>query len=68
MPDDRVNGSVADHDAGRGNRKFSVSANRGRASHKVRYVEVGGSAVDTEECAFCEAVPDLSGPDKSERP
>jgi hypothetical protein len=68
MPDDKINGSAADRDAGRGNRKFSVSSNRGRASHKVRYVEVGGSAVDIDECAFCEVVPDLSGPDKSERP
>ncbi len=41
-------------------RKFSVSANRGRASHKVRYVEAGGAAVDTEECTFCQSVPDLS--------
>ncbi|WP_372998069.1 hypothetical protein [Marinobacter sp.] len=45
----------------RRNRKFSVSANRGKASHKVRYVEAGGAAVDTEECTFCQSVPDLSG-------
>ncbi|NMT63687.1 hypothetical protein [Marinobacter orientalis] len=45
----------------RHDRKFSVSANRGGASHKVRYVEAGGAAVDTEECTFCQAVPDLSG-------
>ena len=43
----------------RNNRRFSVSANRGRASHRVRYVETGGAAVDTEECTFCQAVPDL---------
>jgi hypothetical protein len=46
--------------AERRNRKFSVSANRGRASHKVRYVEAGGAAVDTGECKFCQSVPDLS--------
>lgn len=45
----------------RRDRKFSVSANRGKASHKVRYVEAGGAAVDTEECTFCQSVPDLSG-------
>ncbi len=44
----------------RHDRKFSVSANRGGASHRVRYVEAGGAAVDTEECAFCQSVPDLS--------
>lgn len=43
----------------RKNRRFAVSANRGRASHRVRYVETGGAAVDTEECTFCQAVPDL---------
>ncbi|MGC8118984.1 hypothetical protein [Marinobacter sp. VGCF2001] len=41
-------------------RRFAVSANRGRASHRVRYVETGGAAVDTEECTFCQAVPDLA--------
>jgi hypothetical protein len=46
--------------AERRDRKFSVSANRGNASHKVRYVEAGGAAVDTEECTFCQSVPDLS--------
>ena len=40
-------------------RRFSVSANRGQASHRVRYVETGGAAVDTGECTFCQAVPDL---------
>jgi hypothetical protein len=44
----------------RRDRKFSVSANRGKASHRVRYVEAGGAAVDTEECTFCQSVPDLS--------
>ncbi|QFS87056.1 hypothetical protein FIU96_09375 [Marinobacter sp. THAF39] len=43
----------------RKNRRFAVSANRGSASHRVRYVETGGAAVDTEECTFCQAVPDL---------
>lgn len=68
MPDDKLNEVDGTSDVRRGNRKFSVSANRDRASHKVRYVEVGGSAVDTEECAFCEAVPALSGPGESESP
>ena len=44
----------------RRDRKFSVSANRGKASHRVRYIEAGGAAVDTEECTFCQSVPDLS--------
>jgi len=43
----------------RKDRKFAVSANRGRASHRVRYVETGGALVDTEECTFCQSVPDL---------
>ena len=47
--------------AKRRDRKFSVSANRGSASHKVRYVEAGGAAVDTDECTFCQSVPDLCG-------
>ncbi|MCM0611959.1 hypothetical protein KFJ24_05650 [Marinobacter sediminum] len=45
----------------RENRKFSVSSNRGRASHRVRYVEAGGAAVDMEDCTLCQAVPELSG-------
>lgn len=45
----------------RRDRKFSVSTNRGKASHRVRYVEVGGAGVDVDQCAFCEATPDLSG-------
>jgi len=44
----------------RTDRKFSVSANRGKASQKVRYVEAGGAAVDPDECTFCQAMPDLS--------
>ena len=44
----------------RHDRKFSVSANRGGARHRLRYVEAGGAAVDTEECTFCQSVPDLS--------
>jgi len=43
----------------RKNRRFAVSANRGKASHRIRYVETGGAAVDAEECTFCQAVPDL---------
>ncbi len=43
----------------RKDRRFSVSANRGNASHRVRYVETGGAAVDTDECTFCQSVPDL---------
>ena len=44
----------------RRDRKFSVSTNRDKASHKVRYVEAGGAAVELEECTFCQSVPDLS--------
>ncbi|WP_323750917.1 hypothetical protein [Marinobacter sp.] len=43
----------------RKDRRFSVSANRGNASHRIRYVESGGAAIDTEECTFCQALPDL---------
>lgn len=45
----------------RGNRRYAVSANRSRASHRVRYVETGGAAVDIEECTFCQAMPSLDG-------
>ncbi|MGF2734875.1 hypothetical protein [Marinobacter sp. DUT-1] len=45
--------------SGRKDRKFAVSANRGQASHRIRYVETGGALVDTEECTFCQSVPDL---------
>ncbi|MET4024756.1 hypothetical protein ABIE59_000261 [Marinobacter sp. MBR-99] len=44
----------------RKHRRYAVSANRGAASHRVRYVETGGAGVDTEECTFCQAVPDLN--------
>ncbi|WP_404364428.1 hypothetical protein [Marinobacter sp.] len=52
----------------RRDRKFSVSANRGRASHKIRYVEAGGAAVDTEDCTFCQSVPELSSDEEEEKP
>ena len=53
----------------RKDRKFAVSANRGQASHRVRYVETGGALVDTEECTFCQSVPDLQegGKEKAAR-
>ncbi len=59
MSDKTVSQSVPESSA-RGDRKFSVSSNRGQACHKVRYVEAGGAAVDTEECVFCDSVPVLS--------
>ncbi|MCK7543009.1 hypothetical protein MLC59_02345 [Marinobacter bryozoorum] len=40
-------------------RRFSVSANRGSARHRIRYVEAGGASVDIEECTFCQANPEL---------
>lgn len=48
------------HEQRRRDRKFSVSSNRGRASHKLRYVETGGAAVDTEDCSFCQSVPEVA--------
>lgn len=51
----------------RRDRKFAVSVNRGRASHKVRYVEAGGAAVDTEDCTFCQSVPELSTNGESDK-
>lgn len=48
----------------RKDRKFAVSANRGQASHRIRYVETGGALVDTEECTFCQSVPDLQDGEK----
>lgn len=55
-----------DEDPARAKRRFAVSANRGSASHRVRYVETGGSAVDTEDCTFCQSVPDLTNEDGRE--
>ncbi|WP_166253558.1 hypothetical protein [Marinobacter salicampi] len=52
----------------RRDRKFAVSANRGRASHKVRYVEAGGATVDTEDCTFCQSVPEPSGGQEKGKP
>lgn len=51
----------------RDKRRFSVSANRGLARARVRYVETGGAAVDTEECTFCQAVPMAEEGDTSTR-
>ncbi|MGO1500869.1 MAG: hypothetical protein ACTHWH_06250 [Marinobacter sp.] len=45
----------------RRDRRFAVSTNRGKASHRLRYVEAGGASVDLDECTFCESIPDLSG-------
>jgi hypothetical protein len=58
MPNSKIDQQTT-QDA-RQDRKFSVSANRGGARHRLRYVEAGGAAVDTEECTFCQSVPDLS--------
>lgn len=52
----------------RSDRKFSVSSNRGKASHKLRYVEVGGAAVDTEDCTFCQPIPEPTSNEKEETP
>ncbi|WBA17104.1 hypothetical protein [Salinivibrio kushneri] len=63
---------MAEHDTEktipeRDQRRFAVSANRGKASHRIRYVETGGASVDNEECTFCQAVPGLSEqPEKEE--
>jgi len=46
----------------RDQRRFAVSANRSKASHRIRYVESGGASVDNDECTFCQAVPGLSEP------
>ncbi|OOF23812.1 hypothetical protein BZJ19_12575 [Salinivibrio proteolyticus] len=41
-------------------RRFAVSANRSKGSHRIRYVEAGGASVANEECTFCQAVPGLT--------
>lgn len=68
MSEDQSSVPAGNDESGRENRKFSVSTNRGKANHRVRYVEVGGGAVDVEDCTFCESVPDLSGPTNDESP
>jgi len=55
MADNDSDNSIPERD----HRRFAVSANRSRASHRVRYVETGGASVDNEECTFCQAVPGL---------
>lgn len=47
------------HEQRRRDRKFSVSSNRGKASHRLRYVETGGATVSTEDCTFCQSVPEI---------
>ncbi|MFC4260463.1 hypothetical protein ACFOZ5_15700 [Marinobacter lacisalsi] len=49
-------------------RRFSVSSNRGAASHRLRYVEAGGASVDTEECSFCQSNPELDWQAESASP
>lgn len=56
---DQDQSQIPETEQDRKNRRFAVSANRGSASHRVRYVETGGAAVDTAECTFCQDVPDL---------
>lgn len=56
------NGDPADDE--RRSRRFAVSANRGRARHRVRYVESGGGDPD-DNCRICAPMidPDQSGTD-----
>ncbi len=46
----------------RSDRKFAVATNRGKASHRIRYVEAGGAAVDIDECTLCESLSQKSRP------
>ena len=48
----------------RRDRKFAVSSNRGRANHKLRYVESGGASVDTEDCTLCQSLPESPSTDE----
>ena len=50
-------GSPASADNQRQDRRFSVSSNRGRARHRIHYVETGGALVDNDECTFCQGNP-----------
>jgi hypothetical protein len=68
MPDVQSDKPIPDEESGRKNRKFAVSVNRGRARHSVRYVEIGGNTVDSEECTFCESIPVVSGADGDKSP
>ncbi|OOF23058.1 hypothetical protein BZJ17_04360 [Salinivibrio sp. IB574] len=64
---------MAEHDTEktipeRDQRRFAVSANRDKGSHRIRYVEAGGASVDNDECTFCQAVPVLNEPlEKNEK-
>lgn len=60
MPANREGGERNMDAVDRRERKFAVSTNRGKASHRVRYVEAGGAGVDVDECTVCESMPDLS--------
>ncbi|WP_083329156.1 hypothetical protein [Marinobacter salinus] len=62
MSDRKLVKETDEQSAVRENRKYSVSSNRGRANHRIRYAEAGGAAVNTEDCTLCQSVPDLSGP------
>ena len=49
-------GAVTQLVASRRAASYSVSANRGHAAHRVRYVEAGGGQDDTGECRLCAGV------------
>ncbi|WP_152204947.1 hypothetical protein [Marinobacter changyiensis] len=68
MADKENTHQPADQAPERLDRKFSVSSNRGKGSHKLRYIETGGAAVDTEDCALCQSVPKLSKDREKEAP
>lgn len=38
----------------RDNHRFAISTHRGGARHRVRYVERGGGADDSDECRLCQ--------------
>ncbi|OOE51747.1 hypothetical protein [Salinivibrio kushneri] len=64
---------MAEHDTEktipeRDQRRFAVSANRSKASHRIRYVESGGASVDNDECTFCQAVPVLTDREADKEP
>ena len=65
MTEKKTVSSATEQSDVRENRRFAVSANRGQASQRVRYVEAGGAAVDTGECTFCQSFPELSDEDGS---
>ncbi len=49
----RESDSPANRSAEAPEKRFRVSRNRGRARHRIRYIESGGAAEQSGQCPLC---------------